>query len=80
MEKIGYQKFLKLICIQERNLEKGTRDIGEMLAAEAREAWEQRKSEARKRGEEASMKLLFPMMCLFVLVLVILLFPAVCEM
>lgn len=79
-KRIGLESYRRFAAILTRNLEKGTRDIGEMLAAEAREAWEQRKSEARKRGEEASMKLLFPMMCLFVLVLVILLFPAVCEM
>ena len=79
-KRIGLESYRRFAAILTRNLEKGTQDIGEMLAAEAREAWEQRKSEARKRGEEASMKLLFPMMCLFVLVLVILLFPAVCEM
>ena len=79
-KRIGLEPYRRFAAILTRNLEKGTRDIGEMLAAEAREAWEQRKSEARKRGEEASMKLLFPMMCLFVLILVILLFPAVCEM
>lgn len=79
-KRIGLESYRRFAAILTRNLEKGTRDIGEMLSAEAREAWEQRKSEARKRGEEASMKLLFPMLCLFVLVLVILLFPAVCEM
>ena len=79
-KRIGLESYRRFAAILTRNLEKGTRDIGNMLSAEAREAWEQRKSEARKRGEEASMKLLFPMMCLFVLVLIILLFPAVCEM
>lgn len=78
--RIGLESYRRFAAILTRNLEKGTRDISEMLAAEAREAWEQRKNEARKRGEEASTKLLFPMLCLFVLVLVILLFPAVCEM
>ena len=59
------------------NLKKGTRDVCEMLGEEAREAWEIRKNQARKAGEEAGMKLLFPMMLVFVLILVMLLFPAV---
>jgi len=79
-KRVGLESYRRFAAILTRNLEKGTRDIGTLLEAEAREAWEQRKSEARKRGEEASMKLLFPMLCLFILVLVILLFPAVCEM
>jgi len=48
-----------------------------MLEEEAREAWEIRKNQAKKAGEEAGMKLLFPMMLLFILILVMLLFPAV---
>ena len=67
----------RLISILNRNLEKGTRDVCEMLEEEAREAWEIRKNQAKKAGEEAGMKLLFPMMLLFILILVMLLFPAV---
>lgn len=79
-KRIGLESYRRLATILSRNLEKGTKNICEMLSAEAREAWEKRKSEAKKRGEEASMKLLFPMLCLFVLILLILLFPALCEM
>ena len=75
--RIGLPSYRRLISILNRNLEKGTRDVCEMLEEEAREAWEIRKNQAKKAGEEAGMKLLFPMMLLFILILVMLLFPAV---
>lgn len=75
--RIGLPSYRRLVSILNRNLEKGTRDVCEMLGEEAREAWEIRKNQARKAGEEAGMKLLFPMMLVFVLILVMLLFPAV---
>ena len=73
----GYRRIDDWYLFLNRNLEKGTRDVCEMLGEEAREAWEIRKNQARKAGEEAGMKLLFPMMLVFVLILVMLLFPAV---
>ena len=75
--RIGLPSYRRLVSILNRNLEKGTRDVCEMLGEEARKAWEIRKNQARKAGEEAGMKLLFPMMLVFVLILVMLLFPAV---
>lgn len=79
-KRIGEESYRRFAAILNRNLEKGTHDICRLLSAEAQEAWEQRKSDARKMGEEASMKLLFPMLSLFVLILIILLFPAVFQM
>lgn len=85
-EKEAYEKFAqridlpcyrRLVSILNRNQEKGIRDVCAMLSAESKEAWEVRKNQARKAGEEAGVKLLFPMMLLFVLILIILLFPAV---
>ena len=76
-QRTGLQPYRRLAAMLNRNLEKGTRDICAMLTEEAREAWEVRKYQAKKAGEEAGMKLLFPMLFLFVLILVILLFPAV---
>lgn len=79
-KRIGEESYRRFAAILNRNLEKGTHDICRLLSAEAQEAWEQRKCDARKMGEEASMKLLFPMLSLFVLILIILLFPAVSQM
>ena len=74
--RIGLPSYRRLVSILNRNLEKGTRDVCEMLG-KTQETWDSGRIEARKAGEEAGMKLLFPMMLVFVLILVMLLFPAV---
>lgn len=74
--RIGIPEYRRLASLLTRNLEKGTRDLCELLTAESQEAWENRKYQARKLGEEAGMKLLFPMILLFLLILIILLYPA----
>ena len=76
-QRIGMPEYRRLASLLARNLEKGTRDLCELLSAESQEAWENRKFQAKKLGEEAGMKLLFPMLLLFVLILIILLYPAV---
>ena len=43
---------------------------------EAEEAFEERKSMARKLGEEAGTKMLFPMMMMFGIIIVIIMIPA----
>lgn len=76
-QRIGMTEYRRLASLLSRNLEKGTRDLCDLLSAESQEAWENRKFQAKKLGEEAGMKLLFPMLLLFVLILVMLLYPAV---
>lgn len=60
-----------------QNLRKGSRGIVTMLEKEAYQAQEERKQHARKYGEEAGTKLLFPMMMMLCMVLLLLIFPAV---
>jgi hypothetical protein len=48
-----------------------------MLAQEADMALEERLSRARRLGEEAGTKLLFPMMLMLVVVMVLILLPAI---
>lgn len=79
-KRIGLLPYRRFAALLARNVEKGTRDLCDLLSAEAREAWEMRKHQARRLGEEAGMKLLFPMMFLFLMILVILLFPALQNM
>lgn len=60
-----------------QNLEKGTSGISEALRLLGKEAWDTRKGTARELGEQASMKLLFPMLLLvFPVLMVFLLGPA----
>lgn len=75
--RIGLIPYRRFGAVLSQNLSKGTRDVQELLREEAREALEMRKNHARKLGEEAGMKLLFPMLLMFVLILLVLLVPAI---
>lgn len=68
-----YRKLSSLIV---QNIRKGSEGLQRLLEEEEKEAFEQRKAEARKAGEEAGTKLLLPMGIMLVLVLVILVVPA----
>ena len=72
--KISQYKILSELLVQ--NLRKGNQNILELLEREAASAGEERKREARVRGEEASVKLLLPMIMQLMVVLVILMVPA----
>ena len=72
--KISQYKILSVLLVQ--NLRKGNQNILELLESEAASAVEERKREARVRGEEASVKLLLPMIMQLMVVLVILMVPA----
>lgn len=72
-----YRK-LSLLLIQ--NLRRGTRELCLILEREELIAFDMRKMQAQKSGEEASTKLLLPMMGMLVIVLVILMVPAMMTM
>lgn len=59
-----------------QNLKKGSRGLAEFLEKEAASSLEDRKNHARKMGEKAGTKLLFPMMLMLGIVLVVLMVPA----
>ena len=60
----------------EQNLTKGTKGMKELLAQEVADAFEERKRLARKKGEEASTKMLIPMIMMLAVVIVIVAVPA----
>lgn len=66
--KISQYKILSVLLVQ--NLRKGNQNILELLEREAASAGEERKREARVRGEEASVKLLLPMIMQLMVVLI----------
>lgn len=68
--------YLRLSSLITQNMKKGTRGFLALLEGEAREAQEERKQLARKLGEEASSKLLFPMLIMLIIVLGIVMVPA----
>lgn len=76
-ERCKRAEYRKLGNLLAQNLRKGSNGILVLLEQEAERAFEERKSAARRYGEEAGTKLLFPMMLMLGLVMVVLLVPAV---
>lgn len=70
---IPYIKFGALIS---QNLKKGNRGFTDLLMKEAIEAFEDRKEIAKRLGEEASTKLLLPMMGMLIIIFLIIMLPA----
>ena len=58
---------------------KGGSDLCQHLEKEASKAYEQRIMDAKKKGEEASTKMLVPLMLMMVLVMAIVIMPAIIE-
>ncbi len=79
-DRIGLMSYRRFSSILTQNLSKGTRDVRELLKKESVEALEMRESRARKLGEEAGTKLLFPMLVMLMLILLILLMPALMSL
>lgn len=68
--------YIKFCAYLIQNQKKGNRDLVSMLEQEARDAFLERKNDARRLGEEASTKLLLPMVGMLVIVMVIIILPA----
>lgn len=76
-ERCGLRRYRKFSNLISQNLKKGTKGLSVLLEEEAENAFEERKSEARKYGEEAGTKLLLPMMLMFGIVVFIIIIPAI---
>ncbi|MCD7725227.1 MAG: type II secretion system F family protein [Clostridiales bacterium] len=70
------QSYIKLGALLSQNIRKGSNDLLQMLRQEADNAFAERKSLAKKLGEEAGTKLLLPMMIMLCVVMVIIMIPA----
>lgn len=70
------QEYLRFAALLSQNLRKGTKGLGQMLKLEAAQALEEKKARARRMGEEAATKLLFPMFLMLTVVLLIVIVPA----
>lgn len=71
---VSQYKVLSVLLVQ--NLKKGNQNLLELLEREEAVAEDERKRSAKVRGEEASTKLLLPMMLQLIVVLMILMIPA----
>lgn len=69
-------EYIKIGTILAQNLRKGSDGLADLLEGEALRGMEERQKLARKLGEQAGTRLLFPMMLMLVVVVVILMAPA----
>ena len=65
----------KLAAAITQNLSKGNKEIGKLLKELAREAWLERRHNAKRDAEKANSKLMIPTMLLFLAILVMLMVP-----
>ncbi len=73
------KEYRKLAMMLVQNLRKGSKDLLVALEKEEKNAFEMRKQNAIRAGEEASTKLLVPMTGMLFIVIVILMVPAVMQ-
>lgn len=87
-EKIAYQEFAdemknagfhRLIRLLIGNLEKGAKGICTVLEQESKLAYEQKIMQAKKAGEEASTRMLMPLMLMLLVVMTIIMIPAMVD-
>jgi hypothetical protein len=76
-ERCALRPYRKLTALIVQNLRKGNKGLTALMEAEAEEAFVMRKNLAKKLGEEAGTKLLFPMMMSLGIIIVIIMVPAV---
>ena len=70
------QKYRLFVNMLKQAVTKGKNDMSLQLINEAREAFTERKNNAKRLGEEASTKLLIPMFMMLMIVMVMIIFPA----
>ena len=75
-ERCGQAKYKIFATLLIQNLQKGSRQMADMLERESTEAWEERKRKARVLGEAAATKLLVPMIMMLIVVMAIVMIPA----
>lgn len=72
--------YIKFGALLSQNLRKGSKGLCDLLRMEALQSFENRKSRARQKGEEAGTKLLMPMMGMLAVVLIMVMIPAFLTM
>lgn len=70
----------KLVSIIEQNLKKGSKELVSILKFQASDCWQMRKNVAKRLGEEASTKMLLPLMLMFSAIILIVATPAIMAM
>ena len=74
--RISLKPYARLIALIEQKRRNGSRNLREALKLEMEDAFECRKNTAKRLGEEASTKLLLPLLLQLGIILLLILFPA----
>ena len=75
-KRTGVREYIRLSTFLTQNVKKGSSMLTQQLREEAKAVEEMRINRARKLGEEASTKLLIPMMLLLLVVMILIMYPA----
>ena len=75
-KRTGVREYIRLSTFLTQNVKKGSTQLLQQLREEARTAEVMRMQNARKLNEEASTKLLLPMMLLLLMVMILIMYPA----
>ena len=79
-KRCGTSTYMKFGAMLSQNLRKGSKGISDILRMEAIQSFENRKSTAKRLGEEAGTKLLMPMLGMLAVVFIMVMVPAFLSM
>jgi len=79
-KRCGVTTYVKFGTLLSQNLRKGSKGVSDILRMEAIQSFENRKSTAKRLGEEAGTKLLMPMLGMLAVVFIIVMIPAFLSM
>ena len=75
-KRVGQKHYVKLTALLTQSLHKGNTQLFTTLRQEVTALSEERSAASRRKGEEASTRLLFPMMLMLAMTMVLIMYPA----
>lgn len=75
-KRVGQKHYVKLTALLTQSLQKGNTQLFNTLRQEVTALSEERSASSRRKGEEASTRLLFPMMLMLAMTMVLIMYPA----
>lgn len=75
-KRVGQKHYVKLAALLTQSLQKGNTQLFRTLKQEVTSLAEERSATSRRKGEEASTRLLFPMMLMLAMTMVLIMYPA----
>lgn len=79
-DRLGCEEYIKLMSLISQNLSYGNSNLLKLLDSEVKNSFFMRKERIRKKGEQASEKLLLPTSVLMILVIIVVMYPAIIGM